>query len=75
MIINLTPSPCVLDGKIWIWGYANAELFNMKAFDPRRTTLIVPVEKYKMMSNPKWEFKRVLTNNTNRPTVTAGSKS
>ena len=62
MIINLTPNPYILDEEIWVWAYHNANLFNRKAFDPRRTTLIVPAEKYKMMSKPKWEFKRVLTN-------------
>ena len=62
MVINLTHNPYILDEKIWVWGYANADLFNRKAFSPKETTLIVPVEKYKMMSNPKWEFKRVLTN-------------
>ena len=62
MIINLTNSPYLLDGEIWVWAYHNAFLFNKRAFDPKKTTLIVPVERYKMMSKPKWEFKRVLTN-------------
>ena len=62
MIINLTNKPCIIDGNVWVWAYHNANLFNRKAFDPRKTTLIVPLERYKMMSKPKWEFKRVLTN-------------
>lgn len=62
MVINLTPDPYILDDEIWVWGYHNAEFFNMRAFDPKRTTLIVPRERYKMMSKPKWGFKRVLTN-------------
>lgn len=62
MIINLTPNPYILDGDVWVWGYQNAEFFNMKAFDPRRVTLIVPPERYKIMAKPRWEFKRVLIN-------------
>jgi len=62
MVINLTAKPYILEGNFWVWAYQNADLFNRKAFSPKETTLIVPIEKYKMMSNPKWEFKRVLTN-------------
>jgi hypothetical protein len=42
MVINLTPNPYILNEKIWVWGYANADLFNRKAFSPKETTLIVP---------------------------------
>lgn len=59
MIINTTPNPYVLNGE-WIWAYQNAEYFQMGAFDPRRTILIVPKDKHKMMSNPKHEFKQVI---------------